>query len=221
MSGDDVAMVGFTVAAAAGAVVLMAGPGLGLAWLLARRQWPGKSLVEALVTLPLALPPVATGLVLLWLLGRGGPLGRWLADGGWVIVFTWKAVVISLAVMAFPLFVRSARTAIEGVPLRLEGVARTLGAGPWRIFWRVTLPLARRGVTAGALLAFARALGEFGATMVVAGYVPGATATLPLEIYQALNLGHVARAWSLAGVSAALALGAVWAAEAMKEKGGQ
>ncbi|HSA00931.1 MAG TPA: molybdate ABC transporter permease subunit [Candidatus Paceibacterota bacterium] len=188
--------------------------GLGLAWLMARRQWRGKAIVETLVSLPLVLPPVVTGLVLLKLLGRRGPFGRWLYERFDVeIVFTWKAVVLALAVMSLPLFVRATRTAIEEVNPRFEQLARTLGAGEWRVFFTITLPLARRGVLAGMLLAFARALGEFGATIMVAGNIPGQTTTLSVAIYHHVQLGEDGHAWTLAAVAALIAFAAVWGSE--------
>ncbi|MEI7732912.1 MAG: molybdate ABC transporter permease subunit [Verrucomicrobiota bacterium] len=188
--------------------------GLALAWALARRQWRGKALVETLVSLPLVMPPVVTGLVLLKLFGRRGPVGHWLQDWfGMEVVFTWKAVVLALAVMSLPLFVRAARSAIEEVNPLFEQLARTLGAGEWRVFFTITLPLARRGVLAGTLLAFARALGEFGATIMVAGNIPGQTTTLSVAIYQHVQLGEDGHAWTLAAVAAGLAFIAVWASE--------
>jgi len=188
--------------------------GVALAWALARGRWPGKSLVETLVTLPLVIPPVATGLLLLKLFGRRGILGHWLEETlGIEIVFTWKAVVIATAVMSFPLLVRTARVAFEAVSPRVEHVARTLGAGPWRVFWTITLPLARQGVIAGAVLAFARALGEFGATVMVAGFIPGKTETLALSIYQEVQLGRDGEALVLLAISVTLAFGAVWFSE--------
>lgn len=191
-------------------------PGLALAWLLARRDWPGKSVVETLVALPLVIPPVATGLLLLKLLGRRGVIGHWLETSlGLEIVFTWKAVVVATAVMSFPLLVRTARVAFESVNPRVEHVARTLGAGPWRVFWTITLPLARSGVIAGAVLAFARALGEFGATAMVAGFIPGKTETLSLSIYHLVQLGRDGEALGLLVISVALAFGAVWFSERM------
>lgn len=184
--------------------------GLALAWCLARLQWRGKAVLETIVTLPLVLPPVVTGLALLHIFGRRGMVGRRLHDWfGVDVIFTWRAVVIALAVMSVPLLVRAARTAFEEVDLTLEQIARTLGAGEWRIFFTVTLPLARRGVLGGALLAFARALGEFGATIMVAGNIPGETTTLSVAVYQYVQLGQDARAWFLAGVSACLAFVAV------------
>jgi molybdate transport system permease protein len=161
------------------------------------------------------MPPVATGLLLLKLLGRHGRLGHWLESWGVDVIFTWKAVVIATAVMSFPLLVRTARVAFENVSPRVEHVARTLGAGPWRVFWTITLPLARSGVIAGALLAFARALGEFGATVMVAGFIPGKTETLSLSIYHLVQLGRDDEALGLLAISVLLAFGAVWLSERM------
>jgi len=214
MSAEVWEVTWFTMGVAALSTLLILPFGLLLAWLLARRDWPGKSVVETLVALPLVMPPVATGLLLLKLLGRRGPLGGWLeAHPGWEIIFTWRGVVAATAVMSFPLLVRTARVAFEGVNPRLEQVARTLGAGPWRVFATVTLPLAARGLVAGALLAFARALGEFGATIMVAGFIPGKTATLALSIYHLVQLGRDDEALALLAVSVAIAFGAVWASE--------
>jgi molybdate transport system permease protein len=175
MSPDIWQITWFTTWVAVTSTLCILPFGVALAWLLARRPWPGKTLVETLVALPLVMPPVATGLV-------HGRLGHWLESWGVDVIFTWKAVVIATAVMSFPLLVRTARVAFENVSPRVEHVARTLGAGPWRVFWTITLPLARSGVIAGALLAFARALGEFGATVMVAGFIPGKTETLSLSI---------------------------------------
>ena len=207
----------FTTCVAAASTLFILPPGIALGWLLARRQWPGKSIVETLVALPLVVPPVATGLILLKLLGRRGMIGNWLETNlGIEIVFTWKAVVVATAVMSLPLLVRTARVAFEAVSPRVEQVARTLGAGPWRVFWTITLPLARRGVIAGAVLAFARALGEFGATIMVAGFIPGKTETLSLSIYHLVQLGHDAQALVLLGISVTLAFGAVWFSERLQ-----
>src|SRR6267154_835010 len=149
MSTEAWQITWFTVVVAAGSTVLILPGGVALAWLLARRDWPGKSVVETLVALPLVIPPVATGLLLLKLLGRRGPVGALLERTlGWEIVFTWRGVVIATAVMSFPLLVRTARVAFEGVNPRLEQVARTLGASDWRVFATITLPLAVRGVIA-------------------------------------------------------------------------
>lgn len=204
----------FTLATSAAATLCILPPGVALGWLLARRDWPGKAVVETLVVLPLVFPPVATGLILLKLLGRRGPLGAFLENRlGVEIVFTWKAVVLAAAVMAFPLLVRAARVAFEAVDPRLEQVARTLGAGPWRMFFTITLPLAARGLAAGALLAFARALGEFGATIMIAGHLAGQTTTLSLGIYQLVQMGRDEEALGLLAASALLAYGAVFAGE--------
>lgn len=214
MSAEAWQITWFTLGVAALSTVAILPPGIALAWLLARRNWPGKSVVETLVALPLVIPPVATGLILLKLLGRRGPLGGWLERTfGWEIVFTWRGVVVATAVMSFPLLVRTARVAFEGVSPRLEQVARTLGAGPWRVFFTITVPLAARGLIAGALLAFARALGEFGATIMVAGFIPGQTATLALSIYHLVQLGRDTEAVALLSVSVVIAFGAVWMSE--------
>ena len=207
-------VVGFTLRVAAMGTLLILPPGLLIAWLLARHKWTGKALVETLVALPLVMPPVATGLILLRLLGRRGPLGRFLHDRlGFDVVFTWRAVVVAMAVMSFPLLVRTARVAFEGVNPRLEQIGRTLGASEARVFLTITLPLAARGILGGTLLAFARALGEFGATILVAGNIPGRTSTLSLAIYQLVQLGHDAEAFRLLGISAAITFVAVWCSE--------
>jgi len=214
MSAESWQITWFTLGIATVSTMMILPFGVALAWLLARRNWPGKSLVETLVALPLVIPPVATGLVLLKLLGRRGVIGGWLEKFfGWEVVFTWRGVVIATAVMSFPLLVRTARVAFENVNPRLEQVARTLGARPWRVFATVTLPLAMRGLVAGALLAFARALGEFGATIMIAGYIPGETATLSLSIYHLVQLGRDGEAFSLLVVSVCIAFAAVWASE--------
>ncbi|HSJ04766.1 MAG TPA: molybdate ABC transporter permease subunit [Verrucomicrobium sp.] len=219
MTPDDWQALWLTIWTAAAAVVLTLPPGAALAWLLARHSWPGKSLVETLIALPLVVPPVATGLILLKLLGRRGPLGGWLYDNFEIeVAFTWKAVVVALAVMSFPLLVRSLRTAFEEVPVRLEGIARTLGRRPWNVFWTITLPLARRGVAAGVVLSFARALGEFGATIMVAGYISGKTSTLSLSIYQLVQTGQDEQATKLLGVSVVLAFAALWISETLTRR---
>ncbi len=214
MTADEWRVLTLTLRTAALAVALILPPGLALAWLLARRSWPGKALVETLLALPLVMPPVATGLILLRLLGRRSALGGWFASlFGADIVFTWRAVVAAMAVMALPLLVRSARHAFEGVDPRLESVARTLGASWTRIFAELTLPLALRGILGGVLLAFARALGEFGATILVAGNIPGRTRTLALAIYDRVQLGDDAAAGRLLVIAVTVAFLAVWSAE--------
>jgi len=214
MTAEDWSIVGFTAWVSALSTVCILPPGLAVAWLLARRDWPGKSIVETLVSLPLVLPPVATGLILLKLLGRRGPVGGFLHDTlGLEIVFTWRGVLLALGVMSFPLIVRSARVAFEEVNPRLEQIARTLGAGGWRVFCTITAPLALRGIVGGMLLAFARALGEFGATIMVAGNIPGQTSTMSLSIFQSVQLGDDSHALRLLGVSVCLAFAAVWGSE--------
>ncbi|WP_237078893.1 molybdate ABC transporter permease subunit [Myxococcus xanthus] len=211
----------FTIWVATLATLLILPPGLAVAYALARWEGPGKGVVETVLTLPLVLPPTAVGLVLLELLGRNGPLGRVLDAWGMEVVFTPKAVVLASAVMAFPLLVRSARSGFEEVDPRLVAVARTLGDSRTRAFFRVTLPLAWRGVLVGALLAFSRALGEFGATVLVAGNIPGRTQTLSLAIFQRTQLGRDAEALRLAGVAALLAFVAVFATEAVTRRRGR
>jgi molybdate transport system permease protein len=192
--------------------------GVGLAWLLARRSWPGKSVLETLLALPLVLPPTAVGLLLLEVLRRSGPVGRLLQSAGIDILFTWKAVALATAVMSFPLLVRPARAAFEGVDPRLPALARTLGQGPWSAFARVTLPLAWRGIAAGLLLAFSRALGEFGATIMIAGNIPGRTQTLALAIFHRNQIGQDASALRLVGVTVIVAFAAVWVTEFLERR---
>jgi molybdate transport system permease protein len=205
----------FTLWTALAATLVMLPPGVALAWLLARRTFVGKSLVDTIASLPLVMPPVATGLILLYLVGRRGPIGQLLATWGIEIVFTWKAVILAMAVMGFPLLVRTARAGFEEVSPRYEQLAATLGAGPGRIFFTVTLPLAGRAVAAGALLAFSRALGEFGATILIAGSIPGRTRTLALAIFSDTEVGHDARAAALLGISVAIAFVAVTVSNAL------
>lgn len=183
-------------------------------WLFARRSFPGKTLLETGLMLPLVVPPVVTGWGLLLLLGRRGLLGAPLEEAGLRVAFTTAAAVVAAAVMGFPLAFRACRLAFEQVDPRLEGVARTLGAGRWRAFLTVTLPLARGGVVAAAILAFARSLGEFGATMVFAGNVEGETRTLPLEVYTLLQTpGGFEEAWRPAALSVLMALALLAAGE--------
>ncbi|HEY7000503.1 MAG TPA: molybdate ABC transporter permease subunit [Candidatus Udaeobacter sp.] len=212
-------IIGFTLAVCTLSTLVILPFGLAVAWPLARYRWPGKLLVETLVTLPLVLPPVATGMLLLKLFSRRGELGQFLHNQlGIDVVFTWRAVVVAAAVMSFPLLVRSARVGFQSVNQRFEHIARTLGAGDARVFLTVTLPLALRGIVAGVVLAFARAVGEFGATIVVAGNIPGRTTTLSLEIFETVQLGHDTSAYRLLIVSVIIAFGAVWLSEALMKK---
>jgi molybdate transport system permease protein len=214
MTAVEWQIVGFTVWVAALSTVIILPFSLALAWVLARGDWPGKSLVETLVTLPLVMPPVAVGLILLEVFGRRGAIGGFMHDRlNLDIIFTWRAVLLALSVMSAPLLIRSARVAFTEVNPRLEQIARTLGAGGWRVFFTITIPLAARGIAGGMLLAFARALGEFGATIMVAGYMPGKTATISLAIFENVQLGQDAHAFRLLGVSVVLAFIAVWCSE--------
>ncbi|HSL20808.1 MAG TPA: molybdate ABC transporter permease subunit [Vicinamibacterales bacterium] len=209
MSGELLQLSTFTLACAAGATLLAMPFGVALAWWLARGTFRGKALVETLVTLPLVMPPVATGLILLQLLAPRGPIGSLLARVGIDVVFTWRAVVVAMALMGMPLLVRTARAGFEHVDARYEHIAWTLGATPFRAFLTVTLPLATRSLVAGAVLAFARALGEFGATIMVAGSIPGRTRTLSTAIYMYAETGMDREAMVLLAVSAALSFSAV------------
>ena len=209
----------FTVVCAAGATALAVPPGVVLAWLLARRKFPGRALIETFVSLPLVMPPVATGLILLILLSRRGRIGSLLERLGIEIVFTWKAVVLAMAVMGLPLLVRTVRAGIEQVDRRYEAAAATLGAGPLRVFLTITLPLARPAVLAGAVLGFARALGEFGATIMIAGSIPGSTRTLAVAIYSFAETGRDREALVLVGISAAIAFVALAASNWISTRG--
>lgn len=210
MSAETWAIARFTVTMALLATLLALPPAIAVGWLLARREFRGKALLETLVSLPLVLPPVASGLVLLWLFGRRSPIGRALDAAGIEIIFTWKAVVIAMMVISFPLVARSVRAGIEQVDRRFEQLAATLGAGPFRILRTITLPLASRGIVAGAVLGFSRALGEFGATILIAGAIPGQTQTLAVGIYTLVETGREEAAWSLVAISALLAFGAIF-----------
>ncbi len=208
----------FTLLCAVGATVLIVPAGVPLAWLLARRRFPGRAVLEALVTMPLVVPPVATGLLLLVLFSRRGVLGALLERMGIGIVFTWKAVVLAMAVMGLPLLVRTARAGFEQVNTRYESVAATLGASPLRVFFTISLPLAWPAVLAGAVLAFARALGEFGATIVVAGSIPGATRTLAVAIYGYTETGQDRQALELVAIAIVVAFAALWASNRLVER---
>lgn len=165
--------------------------GVAAGWLLARRSFRGRELVDALLTLPMVLPPTVLGYYLLVVIGRRGWLGGWLHDHfGINLIFTWQGAVIAATIVAFPLVLKSARAAFEGVDPQLERAARVLGLSEWAVFFRVTLPMAWRGILAGLLLAFARALGEFGATLMVAGSIPGRTQTLSIAVYEAVQAGQ-------------------------------
>jgi molybdate transport system permease protein len=210
----------FTVLAATTATLLMARPGILLAWLLARGRFRGRLLLETLVSLPLVMPPVATGLILLMLFAPRGPIGGFLARLGIDVVFTWRAVVLAMTVMGLPLFVRTVRAGIEQVDRRYEAMAATLGAPPLRVFFSITLPLALPALVAGGVLGFARALGEFGATIMIAGSIPGVTRTLPVAIYTFTEIGRDREAALLLGISAVIAFAALWLANYLTARAG-
>ena len=192
---------------------------LAVALALARGRFPGRGLLDALTHLPLVLPPVATGYVLLIVFGPRGPLGRALESFGMVFAFRWTGAALAAGVMAFPLMVRPIRLAIEGIDREVDEVARTLGAGPLARLVRVTLPLAAPGLIAGAVLGFAKALGEFGATITFVAAIPGETLTLPSAIYQATQTpGGETRAIALCAVAAAIAIVAVLASDAISRR---
>jgi len=203
----------FSISVGLASTLLILPFGIALAWLFARKEWPLKSIVETAVLLPLVMPPVSTGLILLKIFGRRSPLGQWLYERGIEIVFNWKGVLIAMSVMSFPLLVRSVRTSFAEVNPRLEQIAATLGASPLRIFFVITIPLAYKGIVTGALLAFSRALGEFGATILLAGNIPGKTQTLSLAIYNYVQVGKDSDAYVLLGITVALAFLFVWCSE--------
>jgi molybdate transport system permease protein len=214
MTIDLAWLVRFTVQIAAAGVLITLPFGVALGFWLARTRRRGRSIVETLATLPLVLPPTVVGLVLLELFGRNRPIGRFLYESfGVSIAFTWRAVVIASAVVAFPLLVRTVRAAFEAVDPRLEAIARTLGRPPLYVFFTITLPLSARGILAGVILGFSRALGEFGATIMVAGNIPGETQTLSLAIFQLVQLGRDPEAYRLAVVTVLIAFTAIFASE--------
>jgi molybdate transport system permease protein len=193
--------------------------GLWIAYILANREFRGKEALDTIVTLPLVLPPTVLGYYLLVLLGRSGPLGRvWEKLFGSPLVFTWKAAVVAALLYSFPLLVKSARAALESVDRSCERAARTLGASEWRLFWRVTLPLSRRPILAATALAFARSLGEFGATLMVAGNIPGKTQTVALAIYDAMEGGNATLALTLVLIISAAALGILGVAKVLEPR---
>lgn len=192
------------------ATLLAAVIGMALAYLLANYRFPGRTLVDSVVTLPLALPPTVLGYYLLVTLGRESPLGRAYENlFGSPLVFTWQAAVLAAFVHALPLLVKSTRAALESVDRTYERVARTLGASEWRVFWQVSVPLVRRPILAALALAFARALGDFGVTLMIAGNIPGRTQTLSLAVYDAVEAGNTAVARILVLVISGVALAIV------------
>ncbi len=204
-------LLSLQVTAVATSLILVVG--LSLAWLLARRRFPAQTVVETLINLPLVLPPSVVGYYLLLGLGRGSPVVEW---WGIHLLFTWRAATVASAVVGLPLMVQAARAAIANVDPGLENVARTLGSSEPEVFWRVTLPLARRGILAGLVLGATRALGEFGATLMIAGNMPGRTQTLPLAIYDAVQNQHYALAHGLALVMTTLGFLSLWGVRRME-----
>lgn len=213
IDAGDLSILALSLKVALAATLAIVPFGVALAWSVAQWRGTARIALESLLTLPLVMPPTAVGIVLLMLLGKDGAVGSWLEHLGIEVVFTWKAAALASAVMAFPLLVRSARTAFEEVDPRLLGVARTLGAGPLRVFFRVAVPLAWRGILGGTLLSFCRALGEFGATILIAGNIPGKTQTLALAIFQRSQSGRDEDALRLVVLTAFIALAAVAATE--------
>jgi molybdate transport system permease protein len=218
MSGEAWSALALSLQVAGVATCVVFPPGVALGYWLARRNPPGKALVETLTALPLVLPPTAVGYLLLRLLARDGPLGVRTLGFDLDLLFTWKGAVLASSVMALPLVVRAARVAFAEVDPRLEAMARTLGLGPLATFRAVTLPLARRGLGAGVVLAFSRALGEFGATILVAGNIPGETQTLPLAIFGHLQVGRDDEALALVGITVVLAFAAMWTVERLERR---
>ena len=201
VSAEAVSAVWLSARVAVAATLLNAVIGVPIAYLLARRRFWGRGLVDLLVTLPLVLPPTVTGYYLIVVLGRRGVLGAPIYRlTGWTVAFTWYAAVIAATVMALPLLVRTAQAAIESVDRDLERAAFTLGRSEWQTALTITLPLARKGILAGLVLAFARALGEFGATLMLAGNIPGKTTTVPLAIYSAVQTGEANEVLALVAV---------------------
>jgi molybdate transport system permease protein len=219
---DTWAIIGLSLKVALWSVAASLPPAVAAAWLLARTRFPGKVLVDAVVHLPLVLPPVVVGFGLLLLLGRNGPVGSLLAPLGITFAFKWTGAALAAAVMGFPLLVRAVRLSLESMDRRLESAARTLGAGPWRVFLTVTVPIILPGIATGMLLSFARSLGEFGATITFVSNIPGETQTLPLAIYGYTQVpGGEAEALRLSVVSVAISLVALAASEWLARRGGR
>lgn len=210
-----------TLQVAATAVLLSLPAAMAIGWWLAKYRFPGKFLVETLVNLPLVLPPVVTGYLLLILFGRQGFLGGWLeATFGLRLIFDWKGAALASALVSFPLLVRPIRQAFEAVDDRLLHAGRTLGATQWDVFWTIAAPLAAPGMLSGSVLSFARSMGEFGATIMIAGNIPGLTRTIPLYVYTELESpGGFARAQRLVIVSILISAASLWLAAALERRG--
>lgn len=214
ITAAEITALTLTIKVALLSLIVMFPPGLFVGWLLAKRTFPGRTLLNTCVMLPLVLPPVVSGYLLLMLLSKHGIVGGFLFKTfGIELVFTEFAIVIALSVISFPLLVRGIMTGMSAVPQKLENVARTLGASPMKVFFTVTLPLAARGIVGGVILGFSKSLGEFGATIMVAGNIPGKTQTMALAIFNAVQLGRDASVYRLVLISTVVAFVALWLAE--------
>lgn len=192
--------------------VIVGAVGLALAFLLAKRDFRGKELLDAILTMPLVLPPTVTGYYLIVLLGRRGIFGEFVYNWtGWTLAFTWQGAVIAAVVVSLPLMIKASRAGIESINPNYEIASYTLGKSEFETFFRIVLPLARRGILAGLILSFARALGEFGATLMIAGNIPGRTQTMPLAIYEAVAAGEEKQAQILALILTAISISAIYA----------
>ena len=214
ITAAEVAALSLSIKVALLSLVVTFPLGLLVGWLLAKRTFPGKAFLNTLVMLPLVLPPIVSGYLLLILLGKHGFIGRFIYQTfGIEIVFSELSVVIAVSVISFPLLVRGIVTGMEAVPVELENAARTLGASPIKVFFSITLPMAHRGIIGGTILGFSKSLGEFGATIMVAGNIPGKTQTMALAIFSAVHLGEDVSVYRLVFISTVVAFAAIWLTE--------
>ena len=214
ITAAEIAALSLSIKVALLSLVVTFPLGLLVGWLLAKRTFPGKAFLNTLVMLPLVLPPIVSGYLLLILLGKHGFIGRFIYQTfGIEIVFSELSVVIAVSVISFPLLVRGIVTGMEAVPVELEKAARTLGASPIRVFFTITLPMAYRGIIGGTVLGFSKSLGEFGATIMVAGNIPGKTQTMALAIFSAVHLGEDVSVYRLVFISTVVAFAAIWLTE--------
>ena len=214
ITAAEVAALSLSIKVALLSLIVTFPLGLLVGWLLAKRTFPGKAFLNTLVMLPLVLPPIVSGYLLLILLGKHGFIGRFIYQTfGVEIVFSELSVVIAVSVISFPLLVRGIVTGMEAVPVELENAARTLGASPIKVFFTITLPMAHRGVIGGTILGFSKSLGEFGATIMVAGNIPGKTQTMALAIFSAVHLGEDVSVYRLVFISTVVAFAAIWLTE--------
>ncbi len=214
ITAAEVAALSLSIKVALLSLIVTFPLGLLVGWLLAKRTFPGKAFLNTLVMLPLVLPPIISGYLLLILLGKHGFIGRFIYQTfGVEIVFSELSVVIAVSVISFPLLVRGIVTGIEAVPVELENAARTLGASPIKVFFTITVPMAHRGVIGGTILGFSKSLGEFGATIMVAGNIPGKTQTMALAIFSAVHLGEDVSVYRLVFISTVVAFAAIWLTE--------